>query len=47
MIMLIATNPQIMKDKVNGPVSSALGWITTIVMTIAAGASLLSFIFRR
>jgi len=42
MIMLIGNNPKIMKDKVNGPISNTLGWITTTAMTIAAVALLLS-----
>ncbi len=42
MIMLISNNPKIMKDKVNGPISNILGWITTIAMGVAAIALLLS-----
>ncbi len=42
MIMLIGNNRKIMKDKVNGPASNALGWITTLVMSIAAVALFLS-----
>ncbi len=42
MIMLIGNNPKIMKDKVNGPISNILGWITTTAMTIGAVALLLS-----
>ena len=42
MIMRIANNPKIMRDRVNGPLSNTLGWITTIAMTIAAGALVLS-----
>ncbi len=37
-IMLVSNNRKIMKDKVNGRLSNALGWITTLCMTIAAGA---------
>jgi Mn2+/Fe2+ NRAMP family transporter len=43
MIMLIGNNHKIMKNKVNGPISYILGWMTTIAMTIAAIALLLSF----
>ena len=42
MIMLISNNQKIMKDKVNGPASNVMGWITTIGMSIAAVALLLS-----
>ncbi len=42
MIMLISTNPKIMKDRVNGLVSNLLGWITTMALTIAAIALFLS-----
>ena len=42
MIMLIGNNRSIMKKKVNGGVSNTLGWITTIAMSIAAVALLLT-----
>jgi NRAMP (natural resistance-associated macrophage protein)-like metal ion transporter len=42
MIMLIGNNRSIMKSKVNGRVSNTLGWITTIAMSIAAVALLLT-----
>ncbi len=42
MIVLIGNNHSIMKDKVNSRISNALGWITTVVMTVAAVAMLLS-----
>jgi len=42
MIMLIGRNRSIMKSKVNGRVSDTLGWITTIAMSIAALALLLT-----
>lgn len=42
MIMLIANNRAIMKNRVNGRMSNTLGWITTIAMSIAAVALLLS-----
>jgi Mn2+/Fe2+ NRAMP family transporter len=38
MIMLISNDRQIMKSKVNGPVSQVLGWLTTVIMTSAAMA---------
>jgi Mn2+/Fe2+ NRAMP family transporter len=41
-IMLIGNNPKIMKNKVNGRISNLLGWLTTIAMTIAAVALLIS-----
>lgn len=41
-ILLIANDRKIMKDKVNGRVSNALGWITTLAMTLAAAALLVS-----
>jgi NRAMP (natural resistance-associated macrophage protein)-like metal ion transporter len=44
MIMLIGNNPKIMKKRVNGPASNALGWITTLAMAIAASALLLSLL---
>ncbi len=42
MIMLIGNNRAIMKSKINGRVSNTLGWITTIAMSIAAVALLLT-----
>jgi NRAMP (natural resistance-associated macrophage protein)-like metal ion transporter len=42
-ILLISNNRTIMQDKVNGRVSNLLGWITTMAMTIAAAALLLTF----
>lgn len=41
-IMFIGNNRNIMQDKVNGRRSNILGWITTVAMTIAAVALLLS-----
>jgi Mn2+/Fe2+ NRAMP family transporter len=41
-IMLVSNNPKIMKDKINGRVSNMLGWITTVAMTVAAAALLVS-----
>ena len=46
MIMLISSNQKIMKDKINRPVSNAMGWITTIGMSIAAIALLVSLGYR-
>ncbi|MDP3047378.1 MAG: Nramp family divalent metal transporter [Chloroflexota bacterium] len=42
MIMLIGNNRSIMKSKVNGRLSNTLGWITTIAMSIAAVALLVT-----
>jgi Mn2+/Fe2+ NRAMP family transporter len=42
MIMLIGNNRSIMKKKVNGCMSNTLGWISTIAMSIAAAALLLT-----
>jgi len=42
MIMLIGNNQKIMRDKINGRISSAGGWITAILMAIAAAGLLLS-----
>ncbi len=47
MIMRISNNQKIMKNKVNGPLSNAMGWIATISMSIAALALLLSLGYRR
>ncbi len=46
-IMLISSNQKIMKDRVNGPVSNAMGWITMISMSIAAIALLVSLVYKR
>jgi len=46
-IMLVSNNQKIMKDRVNGPVSNAMGWITTISMAIAAVALLVSLGYGR
>ncbi len=46
MIMLISRNRKIMGNKVNGRLSDFLGWLVTIVMTLAAGALLLALISR-
>lgn len=42
MIMLIGNNRKIMQDKVNGRVSNIVGWVTTVFMTVAAAALLVS-----
>ncbi len=46
MIMLIGNSRGIMKDKVNGRISNTLGWITTVAMTSAAAALLLTAAIR-
>jgi Mn2+/Fe2+ NRAMP family transporter len=43
MLMLIGNNRSIMKNRVNGRLSNILGWITTLAMTAAAIALLVSF----
>ncbi len=40
MIMLIGNNRQIMKARVNGPLSQVLGWLTTLLMGLSALALL-------
>src|SRR3981081_190014 len=42
-IMLVANNRQIMGDRVNGRWSNLLGWTTTVVMFVAAGALVLTW----
>jgi NRAMP (natural resistance-associated macrophage protein)-like metal ion transporter len=42
MIMLIGRNREIMKGETNGPVSNVMGWLTTVLMTAAAAALLMS-----
>ncbi len=42
MIMLISNNRKIMQDKTNGRAVNILGWVTTIVMALAAIALLFS-----
>jgi len=44
MIMLISRNPAIMRDKVNSRLSGALGWATTVVMTLATLGLLASLV---
>lgn len=41
-IMLIANNPRIMRERVNGAWSNALGWLTTGAMAVAAVAMFLT-----
>jgi NRAMP (natural resistance-associated macrophage protein)-like metal ion transporter len=41
-IMFIGNDRKIMEDKVNGRRSNLLGWVTTIAMTVAAAALLLT-----
>jgi NRAMP (natural resistance-associated macrophage protein)-like metal ion transporter len=47
MIMLISGNRQIMHDNVNGRVSRTLGWLTTLLMGVAALALLATMISGR
>jgi NRAMP (natural resistance-associated macrophage protein)-like metal ion transporter len=44
MIMLIGGNRQIMEDNVNGPVARTLGWLTTLLMGVAAIALLATMV---
>ncbi len=41
-ILLLGNNRRVMKGRVNGRVSNAMGWITTALMTLAAAALLFS-----
>ncbi len=43
-IMLLGNDRRVMKDKANGRLSNTLGWITTGLMTLAAGALLFSML---
>jgi NRAMP (natural resistance-associated macrophage protein)-like metal ion transporter len=36
LVMLVSTNRNVMKDRVNGPVATLLGWAATVVMFLAA-----------
>ncbi len=47
MIMLIGNNHQAMKGSTNGRVSNVLGWTTTITMTLAAGALIVSSVLGK
>jgi Mn2+/Fe2+ NRAMP family transporter len=42
-IMLIANNRKVMKDRVNGRWTNILGWTTTVVMFVAAVALVLTW----
>jgi len=42
-IMLVANNPKVMKDRVNGRWANILGWTTTLVMFAAAVALVLTW----
>jgi Mn2+/Fe2+ NRAMP family transporter len=46
-IMLLGNNRRVMKDKANGRVSNTLGWITTVLMTLAAGGLLFSMLMGK
>jgi Mn2+/Fe2+ NRAMP family transporter len=43
MILLMSNNRTIMQENVNGCVPNILGWVTTLAMTMAAGALLVTF----
>ncbi len=42
-IMLVANNRKVMKDRVNGRWTNILGWATTVVMFVAAVALVLTW----
>ena len=42
-MMLIANNKSVLGEHVNGPVSNAIGWVTTVAMSAAAVALLLAW----
>jgi Mn2+/Fe2+ NRAMP family transporter len=42
MVMVIANNPAVLGEHVNGPASNAIGWATTATMTAATIALLLA-----
>ena len=42
-VMLIANNKSVLGEHVNGPVSNAIGWATTVVMSVAAIALALAW----
>ena len=43
-IMLIANNKKVMGERVNGRTSNVLGWLTAVIMTVAAVALIITFI---
>lgn len=47
LLMLIGNNRKILQDKTNGLLSNVVGWLTTIVMGVAAIALLLSLLFAK
>ncbi len=46
MIMLIARNRTIMGNKTNGRLANIMGWLVTLIMTLAAGALLLGQVLQ-
>jgi Mn2+/Fe2+ NRAMP family transporter len=42
-VMLVSSNPKVMKDRVNGPAVTLLGWTTTVVMFLSAIALILTW----
>lgn len=42
-VMLIANNKSVLGEHVNGPVSNAIGWATTVTMSVAAIALALAW----
>jgi NRAMP (natural resistance-associated macrophage protein)-like metal ion transporter len=43
LVMLMSSNPKVMRDRVNGRVATVLGWTTTVVMFLAAIALALTW----
>jgi NRAMP (natural resistance-associated macrophage protein)-like metal ion transporter len=43
LVMLVSSNPKVMRDRVNGRVATVLGWTTTVVMFLAAIALALTW----
>jgi Mn2+/Fe2+ NRAMP family transporter len=43
LVMLVSNNPKIMKDRVNGPAVTVLGWTTTALMFLAAIALIVTW----
>jgi Mn2+/Fe2+ NRAMP family transporter len=42
-VMLVANNKSVLGEHVNGPVSNAVGWATTVAMSAAAAALLVAW----
>lgn len=44
LIVLLSSNSKVMGNRVNGPVTTLAGWVTTIFMALAGVATILSFV---